>query len=117
MCSIIIHMTEEQERIRAIGKRMKELRMNGNLRLSDMSEVTGISINTLSQYERGLREPSLHAVLKYCEFFYVRPDIITGFVQERSDGLKEEEIRLLMSYRRQQEHVRKAIRALLQEKI
>ncbi|OWY60051.1 XRE family transcriptional regulator, partial [cyanobacterium TDX16] len=47
----------------AIGPRLKALRAQRGITLTDLAEETGISISTLSRLEAGLRRPTLEQML------------------------------------------------------
>lgn len=62
-----------------IGKAIKELRENKNLTQGELGAIIGISGKTISNYEKGDRQPSLEIVSKLAEFFDVTSDyLITG---------------------------------------
>lgn len=47
----------------AVGPRLKQLRLNRNITLTDLTDETGISASTLSRLEAGLRRPTLEQML------------------------------------------------------
>ncbi len=47
----------------AVGPRLKQLRLDRHITLSDLAEETAISISTLSRLEAGLRRPTLEQLL------------------------------------------------------
>lgn len=59
-----------------IGDRIKELREARMLTQAQMSEQTGININTLASYERNIREPRIDVITKLCNFFGVSADYL-----------------------------------------
>lgn len=73
--------------------RIKELRQAKGLSLRDMSEKINMSYITISQYERGKREPKLETWQKLADFFGVSVPYLQGYVDEYIDihDLNEEE--------------------------
>ncbi|GAA0959326.1 XRE family transcriptional regulator [Kribbella koreensis] len=49
--------------LNAVGPRLKQLRLRRDITLADLSELTGISVSTLSRLEAGLRRPTLEQLL------------------------------------------------------
>ncbi|WP_205473344.1 helix-turn-helix domain-containing protein [Nocardioides sp. SYSU D00038] len=47
----------------AVGPRLKLLRQRRDITLADLSDLTGISVSTLSRLEAGLRRPTLEQLL------------------------------------------------------
>lgn len=62
--------------------RIKELRQAKGLSLRDMSEKINMSYITISQYERGKREPKLETWQKLADFFRVLVPYLQGYVDE-----------------------------------
>lgn len=58
--------------------RIKELRENNNLTLSEMAEQTGIKRGTINNYENGKTEPKLKTWEKLAKFFSVPVGYIQG---------------------------------------
>jgi transcriptional regulator with XRE-family HTH domain len=57
-------MSEAMDRtLNAVGPRLKQLRLRREITLADLSQVTGISVSTLSRLEAGLRRPTLEQLL------------------------------------------------------
>ncbi len=57
-------MSEAIDRtLNAVGPRLKQLRLRREITLADLSEMTGISVSTLSRLEAGLRRPTLEQLL------------------------------------------------------
>ncbi len=51
------------ETLSAVGPRLRELRRQRDVTLSELSESTGISVSTLSRLESGARRPNLELLL------------------------------------------------------
>lgn len=59
----------EEEELRRIGYRLRDLRNQRGLNLRDLAEMTGLSASYLSQLENGKAVPSLKAMLKLSNTF------------------------------------------------
>jgi len=62
----------------AVGPRLKRLRTNRGVTLSELSETTGISKSTLSRLETGQRKPSLELLLPLAQAYRVPLDELVG---------------------------------------
>ncbi|MBM7503547.1 helix-turn-helix domain-containing protein [Agromyces aurantiacus] len=62
----------------AVGPRLKRLRSQRGLTLSELSETTGISKSTLSRLETGQRRPSLELLLPLAQAYRVPLDELVG---------------------------------------
>ena len=49
-----------------IGKRLKNIRNSKSLSLREENDITGVSFNALSRYERGVRLITVDALCKVC---------------------------------------------------
>lgn len=58
--------------------RLKELRKQKGLTLVELGEEVNLANNTLSQYERGIREPNISTLIKLADFFSVSVDYLIG---------------------------------------
>ena len=58
--------------------RLKELRKQKGLTLVELGEEVNLANNTLSQYERGIREPNISMLIKLADFFNVSVDYLIG---------------------------------------
>ena len=69
-----------------IGKAIKELREEKKLTQAELGAIFGISGKTISNYEKGDREPSLELVTKFAEYFGVTSDyLLTGNMSIATD--------------------------------
>lgn len=59
-----------------IGKRLKNLRDSKSLSLRKETDLTGVSFNALSRYERGIRLITVDALCKICNEFAIDADEI-----------------------------------------
>ena len=62
------------------AERLKELRIDKGLTQRAVSESLGLSRNACTNYEMGIREPSLEILVKLCDFFEVSADYLLGRV-------------------------------------
>ena len=62
------------ERLSAVGPRLRDLRRQRDVTLADLSELTGISISTLSRLESGRRRPTLELLLPLVQAHQVTLD-------------------------------------------
>ena len=58
--------------------RIKDLRIDKDLRQIDVANATGIDQKTLSNYETGKTNPDSYAIVKLAEFFGVTTDYLLG---------------------------------------
>ncbi|MCX4384855.1 MAG: helix-turn-helix transcriptional regulator [Clostridia bacterium] len=61
-----------------MGNRLKELRIEKGLRLIDVANAVGLTLMAISNYEQGIREPSIAILIKLCDFFEVSADYLIG---------------------------------------
>jgi transcriptional regulator with XRE-family HTH domain len=68
-------MDESTDRtLDAVGARLKQLRQQRGITLTDLAEETGISTSTLSRLEAGLRRPTLEQLLPLARTYAVTLD-------------------------------------------
>lgn len=67
-----------------IGNRLKKLREEKRLKQSDLANKLGVSQQTISQYEKDIREPDPVMSKKIASFFDVSIDYLYGNSSERS---------------------------------
>jgi len=60
------------------NQRLKQLRIEANATLKTVSSAIGIPLSTYSNYEQGIREPSLAVLLLICNYFDVSADYLIG---------------------------------------
>lgn len=61
-----------------IKNRIKDLRLERNLRQIDMAQQTGFGQSTIAQWENGTRLPSLEAIVALAKFFNCTTDYLLG---------------------------------------
>ncbi|MCM1437887.1 MAG: helix-turn-helix domain-containing protein [Roseburia sp.] len=60
------------------SEKLRQLRSEGGYTLKVVAEGIGIPISTYSNYEQGIREPSLDIVVRICNFYGVSADFLLG---------------------------------------
>lgn len=68
--------------------RLKELRKQKGLTLVELGKEVNLANNTLSRYERGIREPNISMLIKLADYFNVTVDYLIG--REDEEELKVE---------------------------
>ncbi len=63
-----------------MGKRIKELRTEGELSQKDLAERVGVAQNTIAQYEKGTAKPSLDVLVKLAVTFNTTTDDVLGII-------------------------------------
>lgn len=53
---------------------LRELRRQKGVTLKEVSDAIGITLSAYSNYEQGLREPSLQILKKICEYYEISAD-------------------------------------------
>jgi len=63
-----------------VGKiRLKELREEQGISQEQLGKEIGFKPNTISNWERGTRDPDVATIKKLCDFFGVTADYLLGF--------------------------------------
>lgn len=60
--------------------KLKELRIQRGLTLKEASEALNLTLSAYSNYEQGIREPSLEIIKRICKFYDVSSDYLLGIV-------------------------------------
>ena len=58
--------------------KLRLLRRESNATLKEVSNGIGIPLSTYSNYEQGIREPSLEVLKLICDFYNVCADYLIG---------------------------------------
>jgi transcriptional regulator with XRE-family HTH domain/quercetin dioxygenase-like cupin family protein len=75
-----------EELLRIIGKKIREIRQNKNMKIIDLANKTDLSVSLISQVERGIISPSMDSLIKIATAIEV--PISTLFLNE--DSYEEE---------------------------
>lgn len=80
--------------------RLKELRGACHITQEKLAEHMGSSKSSISYYESGKREPDIDMLKQLAEYFHVTVDYLIGLSPLPTEELQQEEMRLLMLYRK-----------------
>lgn len=61
-----------------IADKIRNLRLEEGLSQKEVAYLLGLSKNAFTNYESGIREPSLDTLKKICELFDVSADYLLG---------------------------------------
>lgn len=91
------------------GNRLMELRKSEKLTRDELAKELSMSVNTLRNYENGLREPGHQFVIQMAKRFHVTTDFILGVTNDvksspvskepEAEELKPDERELVADYR------------------
>lgn len=59
-------------------KRLKQLRMQRNIRQKEIADYLGITVSAYGNYELGQRQPNFETLCKMADFFNVSVDYLLG---------------------------------------
>jgi transcriptional regulator with XRE-family HTH domain len=71
-------MAANDEVLAAVGPRLRELRKQRSVTLTELAETTGISVSTLSRLESGQRKATLELLLPLARVYQVPLDDLVG---------------------------------------
>lgn len=60
------------------NQRLREVRLEKNLRQKDLADALGLTLRAICNYEAGTREPSLQILVKLCKYLDVPSDYLLG---------------------------------------
>ena len=91
--------------MRPLGQRIAALREGAGWSQEKLAEETGLSVNFISQMERGLRAPSLPTLQKLAEVFKLEVKDFFDFKHPPGEGVEEmcQELREFCLYLRTRE--------------
>ena len=84
-----------------IGMKIKILRISNGMRQDDLAEKLGLSKSSVSGWETGASEPSIHYVDRLCEVFHTTPNYLLGRGIDETIKLDEKEKRMLTVFKEQ----------------
>lgn len=94
--------------------RLKDLRTKRGLSQRNLGDIIGVTHATINMYESGKRTPEVEKLEALCDFFNVSMDYMRGKEDLSVRLLDGEEMVLIDAYRQAPEHIRGAIRQLLE---
>ena len=62
------------------GNKLKSLRIEKNMTCAAVAFAVGLTKNAITNYESGIREPSLATLKRLCDLFDVSADYLIGRV-------------------------------------
>ncbi len=65
-----------------MNKRLREIRCDKKLSQKDVAKALNIAVSTYSNYEQGIRTPSVEIIIKLCKFFGVSADYLLGITDD-----------------------------------
>ena len=60
------------------NERLRELRIEKQLKQKDVADALGISLTCYAGYEQGYREPDFATLIKICNYFSISADYLLG---------------------------------------
>lgn len=63
-----------------MNERFKFIRKSKKLTQKEVAKNLGLTLSAYSNYEQGIREPSINIIIKICKFFKVTSDYLLGLV-------------------------------------
>lgn len=61
-----------------LHERLKQERLSKGYTQKQVADALGVTYNAISQYESGVREPSIDLLIKLCKFFDITSDYLIG---------------------------------------
>ncbi len=84
-----------------IGRRIRSLRVLHGMNQEDLAEKLGVSISTVSGWEKDVYEPSLKFMWMLCDLFHITPNNLLGIGKQEAD-LPDEQDRFMLSVYKEQ---------------
>ena len=76
-----------------LAQRMKELRLEKNMKQTAVAKAVGISTTAYCNYEYGLREPSATTITKLAQLYHVSADYLLGV----NEPMPEEKVKIILA--------------------
>lgn len=96
-------------------ERLKILRLNNNITQKELGKKLGISTVSIGNWEMGIKNPSMNAIISLAEVFGVSTDYLLGVsIESKRDDilLTQQEMTLLSNYRHLDKYGKKAVDAI-----
>ena len=84
--------------IPTFASRLRQLRLDKNLRQEQVAKLIGVNKSAISKYENNTRQPSFEIFVRLANFYRVTTDYLLGMTNNRSldlSGLSDEEVALV----------------------
>lgn len=84
--------------IAKLSERLKQLRLEKDLRQDQLAKLVHVEKSSISMYENDVRQPSYEVLLRYADIFGVSVDYLLGRTTDRSldlSGLTAADIALI----------------------
>ena len=94
--------------------RIKELRINSNMKQADLAAVLNCSRNAISNYETQTRDIDSVTICRLCDIFGCTADYLLGRSDLLTTELTPEESSLLLAWRRGDDRARDMVRLALE---
>ena len=93
--------------------RIRELREYHQYTQAQLADMMGVNKQTISQYERGVREPQFDNLLMLCDIFNVSADFLLGRDGVTMRLVDKEEMMIIDAYRAASTDIKNATCAVL----
>jgi len=61
-----------------MSERLKQLRKEKGVKQIEVAQAIGVTLSAYSNYEQGIREPSIDIIKKLCRYFDISADYLLG---------------------------------------
>lgn len=76
---------KSKETAAIVGQLIAEIRKNKGLKQSELADRMNVDFQMVSNYERGMRDPSVDLLIRFCEGLEVDPgDFMTEIIRRKS---------------------------------
>ena len=82
--------------VRAVGERISHLRLEQGLTQEELAEQVGISASYVSHMESGIKQISLHVLVRMAEVLHTSTDVLLTGIQRFHDGIYLADVQNLM---------------------
>ena len=69
-----------------LGEKLKRLRKERNLKQDELASVLNVDRTTVSNWERGQKQPSLDILVNLCSIYGISLDEMVGLKDENNEG-------------------------------
>ena len=84
--------------ILSLGTRIRMLRNARNMKIAELSEMTGLTSGTISQVERGVISPSIASLKKICDVLGIPVGLLFEDPMERSSNTSSNHVQSIENY-------------------